>query len=158
MLIFFKVRGGKSAWKHRSGPADPELRSSKPKNLCSTNSTGWKVGSICTSRDGCPSQQHSYRAMPLPSAFLCLKVQSPIHFPHTHLHDIFCNTGCWNIANIYTVFIPASAEQELISHFLFQVLLLLISHSADKTNLYVMQGARPDNKKKNISYSSDSIM
>lgn len=129
------------------------------KNLCSTSSTGWKVGPMLHSRDGCTSHQHSCRAMPLPSAFLCLKAQSPIHFPRPHLHDMFCNTGCWNIANIYTVFISASAEQELISYFLFQVLLLLISHSADKTNLYVMQGARPDNKKKkNISYSSDSIM
>lgn len=62
-----------------------------------------------------------------------------------------CNTGCWNIANIYTVFISASAKQQLISYFLFQVLLLLISHSADKTNLYAMQEARSDNKKKPLA-------
>lgn len=48
-------------------------------------------------------------------------------------------------------FISASAEQEPISYFLFQVLLLLISHSPDNTNLYATQGARSDNKKKPLA-------
>lgn len=125
-----------------------ELRTYKPKNLCSTNSIGWKVGSMLHWQSwmhlsAVLMQSHVSSLSPF-----VLKVQSPIHSPHTHLHAMFPNTGCWNIANIYTVFISVSAEQELISYFLFQVLLLLISQSADKTNLYVMQGARPDNKKK----------
>lgn len=130
------------------------LQSWEPPNLniCAAQTVQVeKWAPCCSSRVGCTSKLYSCRAMSFPSAFLCLKVQSPIHSPRTHLHDMFPNTGCWNIANIYTVFISASAEQELISYFLFQVLLLLISHSADKTNLYVMQGARPDNKKKTLA-------
>lgn len=130
------------------------LQSSEPPNLklCAAQTAEAEKWAPCfSSRDGFTSQLYSCRAMSLHSALLCLEAQSSIHFLHTHLHDMFCNTGCWNIANIYTVFISASPEQELISYFLFQVLLLLISHSADKTNLYVMQGARPDNKKKTLA-------
>lgn len=55
------------------------------------------------------------------------------------------------------VFISASAEQELIRYSLFQVLLLLISHTADKTNLYAMQGARSDNKKKPLAITAAAL-
>lgn len=125
-----------------------KLRTYKPKNLCSTNSTGWKVGSMLYWQSWMHLSAVLMQSLVSSLGPFVLKVQSPIHSPRIHLQAIFPNTGCWNIANVYTVFISVSAEQELISYFLFQVLLLLISHSADKTNLYVMQGARPDNKEK----------